>query len=99
MDLNNDYAKQLGLETTEGALVTNVYYNSPAYKGDLRQFDVIVGIGGTKYKNKEDLIAEIKKNKVGDKINLNIIRSGKAMDLEVEIGDGSNFNAPQQPQQ
>ncbi|MBJ6362202.1 trypsin-like peptidase domain-containing protein [Paenibacillus sp. GCM10012307] len=99
MDLNSDYAKQLGLDTTEGALVTNVYYNSPAYKGDLRQFDVIVGIDGTNYKTKEDLITEIKKNKVGDKITLNIIRNGKSLNLEVEIGDSSTFNAPQQPQQ
>ncbi len=95
MDLTDEYAKQLGLSSTEGALVRNVYYNSPAYKGDLRQFDVLVGINGTKYKTKEELIAQIKKQNVGDSITLNIMRGGQAMDLTVEIGDSTTFNMMQ----
>lgn len=95
MDLTDEYANQLGLSSTEGALVRNVYYNSPAYKGDLRQFDVLVGINGTKYKTKEELIAQIKKQAVGDSITLNIVRGGQAMDLTVEIGDSTTFNMVQ----
>ncbi|GGF97160.1 S1C family serine protease [Paenibacillus abyssi] len=95
-NLTDEYAQQLELSGQKGALVTNVYYNSPAYKGDLRQFDVITGMDGTKYETVEELIAAIQKKNVGDQITVNVIRNGNNMDLKVEIGDRNTFNVPQQ---
>lgn len=86
-DVTEDIAKQLGMDKVEGSIVRNVYYNSPAYLAELQQFDVIVGIDGKKYANTQALIDQIKAKKVGDKIELNILRKGSAMNLKVEIGD------------
>ncbi|CAM4305308.1 S1-C subfamily serine protease [Paenibacillus endophyticus] len=86
-DVTADIAKQLGMDAVEGSIVRNVYYNSPAYLAELQQFDVIVGIDGKKYGNTQELIAAIQTKKVGDKVELNIVRKGSAMNLQVEIGD------------
>jgi S1-C subfamily serine protease len=92
-DVTEDIAKQLGMDKVEGSIVQNVYYNSPAYLGGLQQFDVITGIDGKKYSNTQALIDAIKARKVGDKAELNIVRKGNAMNLQVEIGDKNTFSA------
>ncbi|RED63898.1 S1C family serine protease [Cohnella lupini] len=94
-----DIAKQLGIdEKTQGAFVTEVLFNSPAYKGDMRQYDVITGMNGKTYKNTDELIAAIKETKVGDKVTLDVIRSNKKAQLTVEIGDKNELNEQQQQQ-
>ncbi|GGD74668.1 S1C family serine protease [Paenibacillus nasutitermitis] len=90
-EITDSIAQQLGLGSKEGSIVSNVYYKSPAYEADLRQYDVITGLDGTKYKTREELIAQIQKKKVGDEATLNIIRNGKAMDLKVTIGNKEEF--------
>ncbi|RCW41906.1 S1C family serine protease [Paenibacillus prosopidis] len=92
-DVTEDIAKQLGMDKVEGSIVQNVYYNSPAYLGGLQQFDVITGIDGKKYSNTQALIDAIQARKVGDKAELNIVRKGNAMNLQVEIGDKNTFSA------
>ncbi len=89
--ITDDIAKQLGLTSTDGSIVQNVLYKSPAYMADLRQYDVIKGINGKDYKTSTDLIAFIQTKAVGDTITLNIIRNGKAMDLKVVIGNKNEF--------
>lgn len=92
MDVSDSIAQQLGLSEAKGAFVTAITYNSPAYKADLRQYDVILSMDGKAYDKMEDLIAAIQKHEVGDKVTLTIIRNGKTMDLQVEIGDKNQFN-------
>ncbi|WP_169083836.1 S1C family serine protease [Paenibacillus sp. PL91] len=92
-DVTADIAKELGMDKVEGSIVRNVYYNSPAYLAELQQFDVIVGIDGKSYTNTQALIAAIQKQKVGDKIELNIVRKGSKMDLQVVIGDKNTLGA------
>ena len=94
-DITEEMASQLGLADTNGSIVYNITYNSPAFKADLRQYDVIVGMDGTKYNNKEDLIAAIQKKKVGDKVTMNVIRNGKSIDVVITIGNKNDFNVVQ----
>ncbi|MGO4370872.1 S1C family serine protease [Paenibacillus sp. MCAF20] len=90
-DVTEEIAKQLGLSKAEGSIVRNVYYKSPAHLGGIQQYDVIVGIDGKKYSNTQSLIEAIKKHKVDDKVELNIIRQGKEQNVEVVIGDKNKF--------
>ncbi|MFD1956132.1 S1C family serine protease [Paenibacillus thailandensis] len=91
-DVTEEIAKQLGMDKAEGSIVTAITFNSPAYKADLRQYDVILGIDGKTFDSTSDLITEIQKHKVGDTITLNILRNGNKTDLKVEIGDKNKFN-------
>lgn len=98
-DLSSTLAKQLGLSSTNGAYVNSVLFGSPAYKGDLRQYDVITGIDGKSYSNSQALIDVIQTKNVGDKITLNVVREGKKIDLPVTIGDKNEYEKQYQQQQ
>jgi len=89
--LTEDIAKELGLSTTEGAIVRSVYYNSPAYVGDLKQFDVITGVDNKTIKTMDELVTYIKSKEVGTSIELQIIRNNKEMSLSITIGDKNEF--------
>ncbi|WP_018756176.1 S1C family serine protease [Paenibacillus terrigena] len=91
--MTDDIAKQLNTDKVEGSIVTQVYYRTPAYDADLRAYDIITGIDGTKYATNDVLIEAIQKKKVGDEVTFNIVRNGKAMDLKVKIGDKNKYNA------
>jgi S1-C subfamily serine protease len=93
--LTPEFAERLGIKGTEGSVVVSVIYGSPAYKADLRAYDVITGMDGVPYKTNTDLIAAIQKKNVGDKIVLNVIRNGEKIDLTVTIGDRNEFEANQ----
>lgn len=90
-DLTEDIAKQVGLTSTEGTIVRSVYYNSPAYNGDLKQFDVITGVDDTKIKKTDELVSYIKSKEVGTTINLQVIRNGNKIELPITIGDKNEF--------
>lgn len=90
-EVTDEMVKQLGLPEKSGAIVQGVQLKSPAYMADLRQYDVIVGLDGTKYATTAKLIEQIQAKKVGDQVVLNIYRNGKAMDLTVEIGNKNDL--------
>lgn len=92
-------AQSLGTDVTEGSYVDGVVFRSPAYEADLRQYDIIVGVDGTKYPTSKDLTEFIQSKKVGDKITLNVVRNGKKIDLPLTIGDRNKFDLSQQQQQ
>jgi len=91
-DVTENAARQLGLSDTKGSVVVSILYNSPAYKADLRQYDVIVGMDGKKYDKKEDLIKAIQNKKVGDQAVLDVIRGGRQIQITVTIGDKNDYN-------
>lgn len=99
MTITDEVAKQMGTDIKEGSVVAEIIYKSPAYVADLRPYDIITGIDGTKYATSQELIDFIKTKKVGDKITLNVVRDGKNLDLSVTIGNKNDFNTTQTGQQ
>lgn len=97
--LTPQIAQQLGTDVKEGTYVDSVLYRSPAYEADLRQYDIITGVDGTKYATHNELVEFIKSKKVGDKITLNVVRNGKKLDLPLTIGDRNEYQASQKQQQ
>ncbi|MBB6669666.1 S1C family serine protease [Cohnella nanjingensis] len=98
-DVTAGAAKQLGLKDTNGSLVNSILYGSPAYKADIRQYDVILGMDGKKYNTKEELIAAIQKKNVGDEVKLDVYRDGKSLELTVKIGNKNDYEQQSQQQQ
>lgn len=92
MNLTPEVAKQMGTELTEGSVVTNLIYQSPAYSADLRPYDIITGISGKKYATAQDLIEQIQSKNVGDVITLNVNRDGKDIEIKVTIGNKNDYN-------
>ncbi len=78
-------ARELGLNISEGALVTEVMHHSPAERAGLKEKDVIIAYNGKPVKNAADLKNYVLLTKPGTKVTLTIIRNGKKFQLKVRI--------------
>lgn len=97
--MTSDIAQEMGIKNVEGSLVLNVMFGSPAYEADLRAYDIIVGMDGTKYATKEELIEAIQKKKVDDTVTMQVVRNGKETELKIKLGDRNKFDKQLQSQQ
>ncbi|MFD2613665.1 S1C family serine protease [Paenibacillus gansuensis] len=101
-DITSSIAQELGLKSTKGSIIASVPYNTPAYQADLRPYDVITEVDGVAVDNSDALKGEIAKHKVGDTVNLTVLRNQKASKVSVKIGDRNEYeksaNAQQQQQ-
>jgi len=84
-DLTAEIAEQFKVKEKEGALVGQVYPGTGAEKGGLASGDIIKSVDDKAIKNVNELVKEILKKKVGQKVKLSIIRDGKEITLEVNL--------------
>ncbi|SDC17931.1 DegQ family serine endoprotease [Ruegeria marina] len=80
-----DIAAAMGLDSPNGALVSDVVEDSPA-DGSLNPGDVIIAFEGKDVKSSADLPRLVGATEVGTKANVRVIRNGKAQDVTVTIG-------------
>lgn len=92
-DLSDEAKKSLGLESSEGALVHNLYIGSPANKGGLQVGDFIVAVDGKKMKDANDLVRAVAYLKPKQKVTFDLIRSGKKIKAVVTIAKRENESA------
>lgn len=85
-DLNDQLRSELGVgSSTEGAVVVEVLNGTPAAVAGLSSGDIITALNSTRVEsasNLQDLIAE---RKVGEKISLSVIRSGKSITVTATL--------------
>ncbi|MFK4342121.1 MULTISPECIES: S1C family serine protease [unclassified Paenibacillus] len=93
LNLSPEVAKELGTTLTEGSVVRDIIYKSPAYQADLRPYDVIIGANGTPYSTSQELIDFIQKQKVGTALTLNIERAGQKKDVQLKVGNKNDFSS------
>ncbi len=74
----------------KGVVVRTIEADAPAYKSDLRPFDVITQIDGTPVTTDTQLQREILKKKVGQNVELGVWRKGQTMKISVTTGELPN---------
>jgi S1-C subfamily serine protease len=82
-DLTPEIAQHFKAKEKEGVLVGQVYQGTDAEKVGLASGDIIISVDDKPVKNVGELVKEIQKRKVGEKVKLNIIREGKPLTVEV----------------
>jgi serine protease Do len=82
-DLTPEMAEQFQVKEKEGVLVAQVHQGTGAEKAGLASGDVIKSVDDKAIKNTNELIKEIQKKKVGQKVKLNVARDGKPMTVEI----------------
>jgi len=82
-DLTPEMMEHFKVKEKEGVLVGQVYPGTGAEKGGLSSGDIIKSVDDKAIKNVNELVKEIQKKKVGQKIKLSIIRDGKPTTVEV----------------
>src|SRR5213595_3927394 len=89
----------------KGVVVRTIEANAPAYKSDLRPFDVITQVDGTAVETDSQPQHQILKKKIGQNVELSIWRKGRMIKVPVKTGELPNEIArtsnalPTQPRQ
>ncbi|MGZ3591743.1 MAG: PDZ domain-containing protein, partial [Thermodesulfobacteriota bacterium] len=82
-DISADLMNFFNLKEKEGALISQVYGGSPAEKAGLKLGDVVVEVDGVKIKNSQDVVREVLKKKVDQKVSFVVLREGKRVEISV----------------
>ena len=84
-DLTSELAKQFGLKSTSGVLISTVEPNSPAQKAGLKNGDVIIKLDNKSINSSGSLVGQIAAKKVGDNVTLVVMRDKKEVSVKVTL--------------
>ena len=83
--LTPDMAKSLNIPNTQGVLVSQVNEGSAADKAGIRPGDVIISINGQTIKSNSELRNAIGLSRVGDKLDVALLRDRKPLNVSAVI--------------
>ncbi len=91
-EINTDFAKEKGLNSTKGVYIASILENGAAKEAGLKEGDVIVKIENTDINSVPQLMEKIGGYRPGDKISLHIIREGKEKKITATLkGEEENL--------
>src|SRR5512132_585683 len=74
----------------KGVVVRTIEADAPAYKSDLRPFDVITQVDGAPVDTDSQLQHEILKKKIGQSVQLSVWRKGQTINVPIKTGELPN---------
>lgn len=86
-DISGRLANRLGLSSTDGALVAQIYNGSPADQAGIKPGDVILEANGKKIASVADLQTILRETRVGDQLTLKLSRKGKNATVKLKLVD------------
>ena len=86
-DLTPELAKAFGIQATQGTVVAQVAADSPAEKAGLKAGDVITDVNGKPVRNSADVRNIIGLLRVGEEVEMNVLRAGKTSSLTATIDE------------
>ncbi len=95
-EVNRDLAESFGLKRPRGALVAEVMAGSPAEAGGLQSGDIVLEYDGEDIHLSSDLPPMVGRTPVGESARLTVLRGGKEITLNVEIGQLPDERGAQQ---
>ncbi|MBK1886898.1 DegQ family serine endoprotease [Marinobacter sp. DY40_1A1] len=95
-EVNRDLAESFGLKRPRGALIAEVMSGSPAEAGGLQSGDIVLEYDGEDIHLSSDLPPRVGRTPVGESARLTVLRGGKEITLDVEIGQLPDERGAQQ---
>jgi S1-C subfamily serine protease len=92
-DVTPDVAKEFGLNEATGALVAGVAQGSAAEHAGIKTGDIIVSINSTPIKNATELRNTIGMQRVGDQVEIGLLRDGKPLKVSALVAEHSESEA------
>ena len=92
-DVTPDVAKEFGLGEASGALVAGVTQGSAAEHAGIKTGDIIVSINATPIKNATELRNTIGMQRVGDQVEIGLLRDGKPLKVTALVAEHSESEA------
>jgi Do/DeqQ family serine protease len=88
-----DIAKEFGLTESSGALVAGVVQGSAAERAGVKTGDIITSINGVTMKDASELRNTIGMLRIGDKVEIGLLRDGKSRKVTALIAERSDVEA------
>jgi Do/DeqQ family serine protease len=92
-DVTPDVAKEFGLNEASGALVAGVAQGSAAEHAGIKTGDIIVSINGTPIRSASELRNTIGMQRVGDQVEIGLLRDGKPLKVTALVAEHSESEA------
>jgi Do/DeqQ family serine protease len=86
-DLTPELAEAFGLSVTKGVVISQVDPDSAADTAGLRPGDVVTAVNGEPTHRAADLRNKIGLMRVGETLNLDVLRDGKPLKIKAKVGD------------
>lgn len=86
-DVDENAAKALGLEHSQGALISGVTPGDPAEKAGMKAGDVILAVDGVSIESAGDLTRKIGDLLPGVKITVSVWRNGTTKKIDITLGE------------
>lgn len=83
--LSNELAKAMGLDSTKGALVSEVEPSGAAARAGIQSGDVIMAVNGTPIAHGEDLPRNVARNPPGSEIKVSLVRKGQPREVTARL--------------
>ena len=83
--VDGDLAREKELNVTEGVYVDSITATSAAGEAGVLEGDVITAVNGSETRSSGQLLEIIGRHRPGDKVTLDVDRSGKALEFEVVL--------------
>lgn len=84
-DPSKELRDSMGIKTSQGAFVFDVFLGSPADKAGIQPGDLIIRVGENEVKNSNDLVRLVGNLTPKTVTDFQVIRSGKTLTLKVKI--------------
>ncbi len=91
-DVDRNMQEALGLKSTKGVLVNDVFDGQPAKKAGIKSGDVILTIDGIETRDANSLKNTVASIDPGKKVPVEIIRNGKKITLQVTLSNRDEKN-------
>ncbi|MCA9332523.1 trypsin-like peptidase domain-containing protein [Candidatus Saccharibacteria bacterium] len=92
LELTDDYASELGIDQKRGAYIVSgqdgqasIISGSPAEKAGLKEGDIITKVNDEEINENTSLLSAVQKFKVGDTVELTVIRDGQEMKIKAVL--------------
>lgn len=87
LTLNESTAKSLGLTKAAGAVIERVIPGTGAEKAGLKKNDVVLAVGTEPVRTMDDLILQVRRTVVGDRVDLKVWRDRAEITVQMTVGD------------
>jgi Do/DeqQ family serine protease len=94
-DVTPDIAKEYGLTESRGAVVAGVLQGSSAERAGIKTGDIITSVNGVAMKGAGELRNAIGMLRVGEKVDIGVLRDGKPRKVTALIADRGDGEGPE----
>ncbi len=84
-DISPEMAEYYGIKKKKGVLVTEAFEGDPASEAGIKAKDIIIAVNGKDIENTHDLTRIIANFKVGEKVDIDVLRDGRKKTFKITI--------------